>query len=493
MKNFIAILFALLFVQPCFADAAEGLWKTNFGSYLYFKPDGSFSYINYKNKTGFSWKKTSENTLSICYDYFPSSGLKEKEYTFEINGDTMLLNDGKKVIELKKSDRKVTTFTGEIFYRERIQLPPKVEVRYALFKNNEGVPFAIYSIPTEGRVPLPFSFDCVVEETDKVYLKAAIYHETKVLFATERPVNIAQKQIMLVRASDTADYGDVQVPGKYVSKSGDVLYLEKKGLAIIKENDVLKIAHWAPVDRNHGIEITRGQLMPLNAVQQGEDSLVFNNYNDRGTVVFKKEKDGFFEIGKFMLSGTLSEKQNAMYFTDCISAVRFPVKFKKMIHNFFGSQPLKKSESVTMEAVLQKNASGGIELYPLKVENMKEELCEQIFQHTSLDNTYWRLVKLNGKNAEVFPNQKEPHIIVREGMMSGSDGCNNFFLPVEVSGDKLKLGIGGSTLMMCPQGEEQAREFNQTLQKANKWQIQGSVLKLLNNDTVLALFEAVYL
>ena len=47
--------------------------------------------------------------------------------------------------------------------------------------------------------------------------------------------------------------------------------------------------------------------------------------------------------------------------------------------------------------------------------------------------------------------------------------------------------------MLCPHGEELAMEFNQTLQKVDAWQISGSLLKLLQNNTVLAVFEAVYL
>ena len=47
--------------------------------------------------------------------------------------------------------------------------------------------------------------------------------------------------------------------------------------------------------------------------------------------------------------------------------------------------------------------------------------------------------------------------------------------------------------MLCPHGEEQAREFNQMLNKADAWQINGSILKLLENNSVLAVFEAVYL
>ena len=110
-----------------------------------------------------------------------------------------------------------------------------------------------------------------------------------------------------------------------------------------------------------------------------------------------------------------------------------------------------------------------------------------------IENTYWRLTMLNEKNVELAEGQSEPHIIIRDNMATGSDGCNNFFLGVQLKDNSIKFGLGGSTLMLCPHGEELAMEFNQTLQKVDAWQISGSLLKLLQNNTVLAVFEAVYL
>ena len=46
-----------------------------------------------------------------------------------------------------------------------------------------------------------------------------------------------------------------------------------------------------------------------------------------------------------------------------------------------------------------------------------------------LAGTRWKLVELNGKPAEVYDNQPEPHLLFNpegaQGRISGSDGCNS--------------------------------------------------------------------
>lgn len=66
-------------------------------------------------------------------------------------------------------------------------------------------------------------------------------------------------------------------------------------------------------------------------------------------------------------------------------------------------------------------------------------------------------------------------------------------MPVEYQDDKISFKEGGSTLMLCAQGEEQANEFINTLHKVTNWEIKGSLLRLLVDDHVVATFEAVYL
>lgn len=56
-----------------------------------------------------------------------------------------------------------------------------------------------------------------------------------------------------------------------------------------------------------------------------------------------------------------------------------------------------------------------------------------------------------------------------------------------------ELRARGSTLMMCPQGDEQARAFKETLAGVDAWSITGSVLELSKGGKPVATFEAVAL
>ncbi len=113
-------------------------------------------------------------------------------------------------------------------------------------------------------------------------------------------------------------------------------------------------------------------------------------------------------------------------------------------------------------------------------------------QESTLTDTYWRLTALGGKPAQFFPDQPEAHLILKDdGQASGSDGCNNFFLSWKAEGQKLAFGAGGSTLRLCPAGEEQAASLMKALSEADAWSIEGRRLELFTKESVSAVFEAV--
>lgn len=494
MKYFLLTVLSIFFVQPAYADELVGLWETPSGRYLNFKEDGSFSFINSKIFTGFSWQRTEENAVKLHFFDASTGNIQEKDCIASVSGKTLTFEVDGEQYTASKSSQKVTTYQGEIFYRERIQLPPKVNVRYALYKNGETVPFALYFIPTAGRTPLPFSFDCVLGLGDKIFVSASIFHENMLLFTTPEPVSLEEKRILLRRAEQTEQVNELPVPGTFINAQGDVIFLEKNNLAIIKKQGKSFIAHWAQIDRNHTLEITRGEEMPLVAAVQDENSFVFSQYGENKMSSFFRAEKEFFVIGKFNVSGVLQGMNDNLDFVDCASMCRFSLVHKGIIAKEFPHNLFERPLMVDMELILRRLENGEIDPYPIKVTKANNTgLCKKMVQQVGLKNTYWRLTMLNEKAVELFEGQREPHIIIRDNQATGSDGCNNFFLGVSVKDNSIKFGLGGSTLMLCPHGEEQAMEFNRTLQNADTWEINGSLLKLLKDNTVLAVFEAVYL
>ena len=113
-------------------------------------------------------------------------------------------------------------------------------------------------------------------------------------------------------------------------------------------------------------------------------------------------------------------------------------------------------------------------------------------QELPLKGTYWRLKELYGKPVESFPGQPEAHLILSEkGEATGSDGCNNFFMGWEGSDGNISFTPGGSTLRLCPEGEEQAQKMLQMFPIVNEWKISDGKLELCTEESVAAVFEAV--
>ena len=114
----------------------------------------------------------------------------------------------------------------------------------------------------------------------------------------------------------------------------------------------------------------------------------------------------------------------------------------------------------------------------------------------SLENTYWRLVRLGEKPVAGPEGQREAHLILHpaEGRVSGSGGCNLLTGSYELDGEKLTFGNIAGTLMACPAGMDVEREFLAALKEVRKTRVLGQQLQLFNAaGEPVARFVAVYL
>lgn len=119
-------------------------------------------------------------------------------------------------------------------------------------------------------------------------------------------------------------------------------------------------------------------------------------------------------------------------------------------------------------------------------------MMDKNFPHTELQNTYWRLVTLEGKPVQHFENIREISFIIRNGRVSGFDGCNSFNMSIKIQENAITFMPGASTMMMCVEGQEQTQLFMKFIHEINSWEIVGSILELKKDEKVLAVFEAVY-
>lgn len=116
----------------------------------------------------------------------------------------------------------------------------------------------------------------------------------------------------------------------------------------------------------------------------------------------------------------------------------------------------------------------------------------------TLTGVRWRLAELFGQPARVFADQPEPHLIflpegAGKGRIGGSDGCNRILGRYEREGDAVRFLDLGATMMLCPDGAEQASAYAKALREANAWRLTEHRLKLYQGDRLLAVFAPVAL
>lgn len=108
---------------------------------------------------------------------------------------------------------------------------------------------------------------------------------------------------------------------------------------------------------------------------------------------------------------------------------------------------------------------------------------------------YWKLIELNGKAIAPADNdEREAHFVLHgaDGTISGSTGCNRLFGEYTLVGDSLKISVPMITRMACFDIDYE-QEYLDALTQCDNYAVQEGVLTLLEGETPLAQFAAVYL
>lgn len=125
------------------------------------------------------------------------------------------------------------------------------------------------------------------------------------------------------------------------------------------------------------------------------------------------------------------------------------------------------------------------------------ESCGAKFANADFFETYWKLTQLEGEPVIVSGQQREPHVIFRDGApasVAGYGGCNRFTGGLEQDGTALEFGVLAATQMACADTMQREHVLLQTLGEVRRWKIIGQHLELFDDDGRLrARLEAVYL
>lgn len=519
-----------------------GVWRNGQGAYFCLDEDGVLGLPGQTARSGLSWSRQGDVLVLRTLDMPGGEPREDRLGLVRAGASSLELRgpDGGRILWHRSPDA-VGRLDGTVMYRERMALPPRVIVSAQLLLRGSDVPVASSLAVESGQGVLPFRLHYLIKDMQKAktsqgvpeaLVRASILHETESLFATPAPVPVRLDQspeIMLQRTlPGEGDPAPLATPAQFrgTAKQGKdkvtlTLYLEPDGLYLLHRestgaarSDTVSVGRWRQIDRNHTVQLIRGADEPLAAALRPAGSLLLTTPDaPRGEMELRPAVHPLPEHS-FPVEGMFRMKDGHASLTECASGLDFSVQTSgadfpalQAAYERGVQQPgdplLVVCEGTVRHregAPLHARAAGGVDddIHILEITRFVEgrpgKTCAEPYASSPLMQTYWRLQTLSGQPAQMFPDQAEPHLILRDDNQAvGSDGCNNFFMQWKSTGNAIRFTPGGSTLMLCPQGDEQARVFKDTLADVDAWSITGSVLELLKNGRPLATFEAVAL
>lgn len=109
----------------------------------------------------------------------------------------------------------------------------------------------------------------------------------------------------------------------------------------------------------------------------------------------------------------------------------------------------------------------------------------------TLEGTSWRVTAVNNGQQAIQSILPDTTItaLFKDGKLTGSAGCNNYWAAYKVSGQEIEIGIAASTRMFCsnPPGiMEQEKLFLEALRGVKSYRFSGKRLELLNAGGAMA-------
>lgn len=101
-----------------------------------------------------------------------------------------------------------------------------------------------------------------------------------------------------------------------------------------------------------------------------------------------------------------------------------------------------------------------------------------------LENTYWKVLEVNGAPMPVFDEQREAHLrFTGEGKLAGRGPCNTLMGGYTLAAaDSLRFSGVATTRMACPVGMDEEAGLLAALQDAAAYRVRGERLELLAPD-----------
>lgn len=519
-------------------EALAGVWQDAQGRHFCLDADGALGLPGQTGRCGLNWSLLGDVLILRSLDSPGAQPLEEKFGLARVEGSRLeLRTSGGSPLVWRKSKEAVGRLNGTVVYRERMALPPSVVVAARLYTRGSELPIASALAVESGQGVLPFRVYYMVRDmagAEEALLGAGIFYGSESLFATPAPAPVRldeSPELVLQRTlPGEGDPEPVAVPAQFHGTAEGAqetlsvtLYLEPGGLYLLHTEKVppdgkgtVSAGRWRQIDRNHTIQLARGEAQPLSASLRPEGGLLLTTpHASRGEMELRPTVQALPDQ-PFRILGIFRMKDGRALLTECASGLDFAVRTESAdfsaLRAAYDAGVSRAGDALPVECEVTARRRDGLPArigsgvtdgigddIPLLdvirfVDIRPGAVCAEPYASSPLTGTYWRLMSLNGQAARAFPNQAEPHLILHDdGQATGSDGCNNFFMQWTGSGSSLSFQPGGVTLRLCPQGEAQATAFKNALIDVDGWSISGSVLELSRGGKPMASFEAVAL
>lgn len=208
--------------------------------------------------------------------------------------------------------------------------------------------------------------------------------------------------------------------------------------------------------------------------------------------------------GAAVIVGTYAKTDDGATFTHCPTQARYPIAREgafDALQRAVADAPHDVSKPLVVSLV------GRLQPLPVVAGNpprdqlivdrvlrvWPDETCDKIGVDTPLDNTYWKLVELNGKAVATHEDQREVHMVLRiDGhAVDGFAGCADFAGEYHRDGSTLRFDRFRVPPTVCQYIDDQ-RAFLLALSRATHYQILGESLDLRDDTGSIARLRAVY-
>jgi uncharacterized lipoprotein YbaY/heat shock protein HslJ/uncharacterized lipoprotein NlpE involved in copper resistance len=516
--------------------------------------DGSFGLIGIQTLHGLTWRLEGDTLILTTNTVrYPQPQEVRLRVAQGAQGSLTLQADANYLAgAYTRNDAAADVVSGTLTYRQSVALPPDAAIYLELGEvsvGGTGRLIANQALPTLGRqVPIPFRIYYATAEINPSFtysVRAAIIVDGARRFATDVPNRVLTggrpKTIEIVVVPLAEPEGPapaprgrreparpIDAPATYTGVVGCracagsrlTLTLRGDGIFFLREArprgagvpaEIRRdLGRWRITDGGRSLLLSAGTEVPRRFAivdtrtlrmldSQGGEIEPPGQYD----LILAPEVDPFPE--RLPLRGMYSATASAGFLTECLTGRRFPVApgadTAALERAYAGSrpdpgQPLLVSVEGRLARRPRTDGRGTQEVIVVDrfVDARPGERCAFAQATASLEDTYWRLVELDGKPLPANPDRRDTslQLLTAAHSVEGFAGCNEFSGTYELAGGRLRVIRLETTRSTCRERMEEERAFLGLLGSAPAYEVSGENLILSDGGTVRARFESVY-